>query len=328
MSTAKTKEQITNGTSVKKRSPREKIVDAVIRGIKKNNSMPWDNGRLNTGLCPINYSTGNEYRNSNRVLLYFYGNILPACSQEWVTFLQAQKKGFHVKRGEKGFPIVFYADWDTERHCYADENSDKENIKTVITYSTVFEISQCEYSPNCIKKNIPYSKCEPTPVKPRRELRSIDHPPMTEVDKLIKLFAEKTKLTLRLDKVAGSGYYSPSEHLISVANLKYYKTAAEYYSTLFHELIHSTGAALHRNQNTRFGSHEYSEEEIVAETGAMLLCMEFGIEKTMRNNSVEYLRSWSKHLQDNASWLIDGSRKAEKAVKYFFETVGYTPRFS
>ena len=85
---------------------------------------------------------------------------------------------------------------------------------------------------------------------------------------------------------------------------------------------------MHRNQNTRFGSHEYSEEEIVAETGAMLLCMEFGIEKTIRNNSIEYLRSWSKYLQDNASWLIDGSRKAEKAVKYFFETVGYTPRLS
>ena len=173
--------------------------------------------------------------------------------------------------------------------------------------STVFDISQCEG------------------IKPRREVKTIDHPPMEQVDALMEKFAESTGLKLELTKKSGSGSYSPSEHLVSVAGLRYHKTPNAYYSTVFHELVHSTGKAMGRDMSGIFGNHKYSEEEIVAECGAMLLCMEFGILKESEDNSVEYLRHWGEKLTENPKWLIQGMSKAEKAVQYIFEKMGYTP---
>jgi len=56
-----------------------------------------------------------------------------------------------------------------------------------------------------------------------------------------------------------------------------FESQAEYYSTLFHELTHSTGHAkrLAREGFDRpqlFGSESYSREELIAEMGSAMLC--------------------------------------------------------
>ena len=52
---------------------------------------------------------------------------------------------------------------------------------------------------------------------------------------------------------------------------KQFVSTAEYYSTAFHEVVHSTGhqSRLNRlNSAAFFGTEEYSKEELVAEIGA------------------------------------------------------------
>ena len=64
-----------------------------------------------------------------------------------------------------------------------------------------------------------------------------------------------------------------------------------YYSTAFHEIIHWTG---HPKRLNRLGFSEkgkkdelsYSYEELVAELGALLLCMEFKIYDTFLNTCI------------------------------------------
>lgn len=289
-------------------SPKDKLIDFIVKGIETKDVLPWDSGLLNGAILPRNYISKRNYRGTNFLLLNYFGK--ENGSQEWVTYLQAKENGGTVRKGEKGLPIIYFTYWDKKRKCKADVISEKENIVPISKYSTVFEISQCDG------------------LESRREpLHEINHPSMSDVDDLIKTFADKTSLTLELDKVSGNGFYSPLEHLVSVAALKYYRTKEDYYSTLFHELVHSTGTAMGRKVGGSFGSETYSEEEIVAETGAMLMCMEFGIAKTARENSLAYVKGWSKSLKANPSWLIKGMNEAEKAVHYFFETVGYTPQF-
>jgi antirestriction protein ArdC len=50
--------------------------------------------------------------------------------------------------------------------------------------------------------------------------------------------------------------------------------SSPYYSTLFHELVHSTGhpSRLDRVFGKLFGDKLYSKEELIAETGAAFLC--------------------------------------------------------
>ncbi|WP_254660741.1 zincin-like metallopeptidase domain-containing protein [Brevibacillus laterosporus] len=71
--------------------------------------------------------------------------------------------------------------------------------------------------------------------------------------------------------------YSPLFDLIRIPSMCYFKNVEEFYCTLFHEILHSTG---HRTRLNRsgvigkviFGSETYSREELIAELGAAMLC--------------------------------------------------------
>ncbi len=81
-----------------------------------------------------------------------------------------------------------------------------------------------------------------------------------------------------------------------------FKGVSEYYSTLFHELCHSTGAETRLKragilEHNGFGSDSYSKEELVAELGAMLCLEDSENSEKARNNSLAYLKSWMSKLK-------------------------------
>lgn len=91
----------------------------------------------------------------------------------------------------------------------------------------------------------------------------------------------------------------------------------EYYSTLFHEMIHSTG---HKDRLARtfgaFGDEKYSKEELIAEMGAAMLCGIAGIENNTIENSASYIKSWLSALKDDTRLIFHASAQAQKAVDY------------
>ena len=94
---------------------------------------------------------------------------------------------------------------------------------------------------------------------------------------------------------------------------------AEYYSTAFHEMVHSTGHSNRLNrltQTAHFGNEEYSKEELVAEIGASALVNQAGLEteKSFRN-STAYVQSWLNVLKNDKRFIVSASGKAEKAVE-------------
>ena len=100
-----------------------------------------------------------------------------------------------------------------------------------------------------------------------------------------------------------------------------FSTPAEYHSTLFHELAHSTGhkSRLHRENFDNpviFGSASYSKEELVAEMGAAYLCGLAGIENATINQSASYLAGWLQALRNDHRLLISAASQAQKSVDY------------
>lgn len=101
-----------------------------------------------------------------------------------------------------------------------------------------------------------------------------------------------------------------------------YASDNEWYSTLFHELTHSTAKTLGRNQSME--RKEYSKEEVVAEFGALLLCEYFGLRHERSEfNSATYIAGWAKSIKSNPYWLISGINNAVKAVNYMLEKAGF-----
>jgi antirestriction protein ArdC len=93
--------------------------------------------------------------------------------------------------------------------------------------------------------------------------------------------------------------------------------APHYYSTLFHELIHSTGheTRLNRTFGERFGDELYSKEELVAEMGAAFLCAiaDIANENTERNTTA-YIQNWISKLQEDNRLIIHAAGNAQRAV--------------
>ena len=97
--------------------------------------------------------------------------------------------------------------------------------------------------------------------------------------------------------------------------------AEEYYSTLFHEMAHSTGHPSRLNRSTLmdaefFGDQNYSREELVAEMGAAFLCGFTGIENRTVDNSSAYLQSWLEALKSDSRLVMVAAGQAQRAVDY------------
>lgn len=112
--------------------------------------------------------------------------------------------------------------------------------------------------------------------------------------------------------------YSPLTDTVEVPKRECFSKMAEYYSTLFHELAHSTGHSSRLNRGLEelagFGSESYSREELVAELTSSAILANKGVEteSSFRNNAA-YIQSWLKALKNDKKMLVWASGRAEKA---------------
>jgi antirestriction protein ArdC len=141
--------------------------------------------------------------------------------------------------------------------------------------------------------------------------------PIDEAEKLIK----KMPLPVTIKRNPGRACYYPRDDYISVPSLSQFFTEPEYYSTLFHELIHATGHTARLNRKTlaeatKFGDHSYSQEELVAEMGAAMLCGLSGIAPKTVENSAAYIQHWLGVLKKDRTVLFQAIAQGKKACGY------------
>lgn len=115
--------------------------------------------------------------------------------------------------------------------------------------------------------------------------------------------------------------YSPSSDQISMPERGSFFSPEDYYSTLFHEAVHSTGhvARISRPGITdpiEFGSHAYSAEELVAEFGACFLSSQAGIAPSVIENSAAYLASWHSKIAQDPAILASAILEASQAYNW------------
>ena len=113
-------------------------------------------------------------------------------------------------------------------------------------------------------------------------------------------------------------FYRPStDEIYLPEKFKFGRNGAEFYSTAFHEMVHSTGAEkrLHREFGM-FGDGVYSKEELVAEIGASSILYVLGIETDSTfQNSTAYIQSWFKALSNDNEMVVSAAARADKAVR-------------
>jgi antirestriction protein ArdC len=116
-------------------------------------------------------------------------------------------------------------------------------------------------------------------------------------------------------------FYRPSTDTVGMPSRSAFDSTEKYYSTLFHELTHSTGhpSRVAREgimEHNPFGSEDYSKEELVAEMGAAMLCGVAGVESWTLDNSASYLQSWINRLRSDSRLIVSAASQAQKAADF------------
>lgn len=265
------------------------ITDRIIAALEQG-VIPWHKPWVGGNSGCISYSTGRAYSLLNHILL---GGV----SGEYITFKQCSLAGGHVRKGEKSKMVVFWKPFEKE-----NEETGEVEKHFFLQYYNVFNLSQVEG------------------VKPRWAVSvtpSSDLQPDAAADAVVKDYIDRSGVHLTIAE-SDKAYYRPSNDEMVVPQISQYQNIAEYYSTLFHELTHSTG---HHSRLNRiadiaaFGSHEYSKEELVAELGAAFLNNHCGLETDASfRNSAGYIQGWLKALKEDKRLIVSAAGAAEKAV--------------
>ena len=263
---------------------------------------PWKAIRATGSQRPRNLVTGLPYRNANWFLLsmlQFDGAPL------FLTFKQALALGGSVRKGQQGFPVIFWKLQEVrEDQAEKPEDVGKKKIP-ILRYYTVFHVSQCD------RIKLPEQPQIPAPA---------EFDPIADAEAIWEAMPQRPALGYGGDRAC----YSPVWDEIKMPPRKTFPTAEGFYETLFHEAGHSTGHAsrLNRKEITGgiyFGSQDYSMEELIAELTAAFLCAEAGIDQPVLTNQVAYLQSWLEKLTKDPSAFVTAAGRAQKAADFILD---------
>ena len=309
----------------------DRFTDMLIEKIQKLQGdwkKPWFSE--NSTQWPKNLS-GREYNGMNSLLLMMHaekeGYKLPV----WATFDRiaglnytqgkegrtpaVDKDGeklpvVSINKGEKSFPVfitVFtVVDPETkEKIKYDDykrmseEERAKYKVYPKLQVYNVFNVAQTnlqEARPELWKK----LEDANSPKKFEQEGEQFSFEP---VDRMIK----DNLWICPIKEVKGdNAYFSISRNEIVVPTRQQFINGESFYSNLFHEMGHSTGAENQLNRlkpGQTFGSAEYAREELVAELGAALVAQRYGMTKNIKEDSAAYLKSWLNSLHESPDFL-------------------------
>jgi antirestriction protein ArdC len=255
-----------------------------------NGTIPWQQPYLEgeQGAMPRNLISNREYSGINRWLLW---QKFP--SPYYLTFNQAKELGGNVRKGEKASMITFCSKVES-----IDKATNEKTTRAILRYYNVFNVTQCE--------NLEHV---------RLEEKDNGNREMVKPNLIVKNMPNKPAIKPSNKPYA---YYYPAKDEVCINGVKQFKTSEAYYSTLFHELAHSTGheSRLARELGTTMEKEKYSREELVAEFASAFLCEVAGISKPTIKNAASYISHWKQFLASDAKAVVTCASRAEKAASY------------
>lgn len=263
----------------------------------EKNEAPWQKSWSSNGFLPFNIKTGKEYNGMNMLNLIDIATEKGYEDNRWLTFLQAGEQNAKVRAGEKGTPIMYLQTTETRKEI--NEETGEEIVVTEklekprAVWSIVFNAEQCEGLP-------------------AYEPKKLDFNPIERAEEILNNSGAKIK-----HKAQDRAYYSPVTDTITLPLKEQFVSSEEYYRTALHELGHWTGHSSRNNRNMSgtFGTESYAREELVAEITSFLVGTQCGLGHEPDKNNIAYLKSWSKAIRDEPSFLYNAVKEADRAAK-------------
>lgn len=257
-----------------------------------------------------NRETAKGYSLYNSLLIMAQGGEMG----EYATFKQIQKAKGKVNKGAKSKMVVFFKMEylkDKDGNIVYDEETNKPVMLPILRYYRVFAIADTNLEPKHNKA-----------VNGTRYESSI-------ADSLAEQYSNKSGCRIN-EITSNDAFYAPSGDYITIPSRGQHKSLAEFESTRWHEITHSTGhkTRLDRlSKKASFGNDEYSKEELVAEIGSSIFRQYLGLStESADKNSIGYLQGWIRACKDDPQLIPSACKKAQEAFEYIMDmTKGFSP---
>ena len=290
---------MTSGPPSSKRDLRQEITDQIIRALEQGTApwqKPWQAGALE---LPFNPATGKPYRGGNVIQLMIEASSHGYEDPRWLTYRQAHENGWQVRRGEQGTHVEFWQFPD--RAAQAGFRGEARALPTL--NATLSFIGSTRFSMR--SRSTAYRPISPESGKNGKFF------------KVRQAILDSSGARIHHDQ-SDRAFYSRSADTIHLPPTAGFKTAADYYGTALHELVHWTGHPdrLKRetlNESYRFGDLNYAREELRAELASVFLLAERGIPHNADTHAA-YLNSWLEALRNDKHEIFRAARDAHKAA--------------
>jgi antirestriction protein ArdC len=272
--------------------------------------------KVNGGASAYNFNSKTAYKGFfNQLSLGALSMSKGYDHNAWLTYNGAKKLGGNVKKGEQGAYVVFWK--FIKKEIKGSDGSIEEKSIPFLRYFKVFNVAQCE-------------GIEMPKVKKTKKFGVLKV--LKEAEAIVNAYdLREENLKIKRDGKNGA-FYRPSTDEIECPSMRNHVESAKgrgesvndgkqhYYSTMFHEMIHSTGSddRLKRlEKGFSFGDHSYSKEELVAEIGSAILSEQAQLKSSkVHENTLAYCQGWAKKLKSEPKWIIWASSRAYKGANY------------
>lgn len=285
--------------------PYQNVTNLVIEHLERG-VVPWRCPWQREVGIPRNFHTGKTYNGVNVLLL----GLRHMPSPYWLTFRQAQERGGHVRKGERGAHVIKVGESKSSEDEGSDAPALPQRKRLFLREFTVFNATQIEGIEFPATLGIPA-------LSPNERIEAAE-----------QVVAEMQLSPMIQEGMSTVACYRMATDTVHMPIISSFESAEAYYLTLFHELIHSSGHPKRLNRESLikydgFGGKVYSQEELVAEMGAAFLGIETHIVSDDHEQSASYLQSWLDVLRvkEHKRWIIHAASQASKAASFILNRV-------
>ena len=317
----------------------DRFAQMMVTRLEEMKGQQWEKGWIDGGGrtqgLPQNLS-GRRYSGHNDFFLQLHTAINGYDAPVYATYKQIRDAGATVNKGEKAMPVIYWniSHKDENGQKISDEafdamtKAEQAKVKTIpiMMGYYVWNLQQTNFAE---VKPEQYAKLTGQFKAPH----VADTKGMYE-SKEFDAMIDKQAWVCKIKAVEGAGAsYSPSKDEITIpmkAQFKIhdtpeeiYKDGMEYYSSIAHEMAHSTGVEkrLGRDMEGHFGDPKYAKEELVAELTAAMVGNTMGFDKRILDNNAKYVDGWMDTLKKEPRFILSVMADVNKASKMILDHV-------
>jgi antirestriction protein ArdC len=269
---------------------RKQLTAQIVEALESGQLPPWRKPWLDDPAAgfPMNALTDRRYSGINPMLLNLAAMRQGFQSRFWATFRQWKELGGWVKRGSHGTRLILYRPIETTL------TNDDEETETIYLMRSFVVFNAEHVEGNLHQFRVGTNHSTPTLLDTRFD----------DADEVIAA----TEADIRFG--GNRAFYRPSEDFIQMPHREQFKTAGQYFETLFHELVHWT-------ELRRKWEGNYALGELIAEIGSCYLSTELRIPHGEdMNNHAAYVKSWLDAMKGDPSFIFRASSQASRAADF------------